>query len=183
MYVKLGYTDLLERPSAYKVLKEKRSKSAVKAKTQEFDSDRLLQIYNKYVRDKTGFVVRDEAYLRMLKRAEGFSGKECIIGPEGYVLFKSNVGGAWSRATWIRELVALNTRKMKKLLDFVESRAKDLIIDRAVLDERLLEAYRSHGYMIQRRSHGVVMVKPLTADASFKQTYGDRFYLTGLDFF
>jgi len=93
------------------------------------------------------------------------------------------VGGTWSRATWIREFVASNAKEMNRLLEFVEAKARDLILDRAVLDDTLLEVYRSRGYMIQRRSHSVMMVKPLTADVSFKQTYGNKFYLTGLDFF
>jgi hypothetical protein len=66
---------------------------------------------------------------------------------------------------------------------FVEAKAKDLIMDRAVFDEALLRVYRSRGFMVEKRSHLVTMVKPLTSDASFKQTYGDKFYLTELDSF
>jgi hypothetical protein len=72
---------------------------------------------------------------------------------------------------------------MDRLVGLVEEQAKDMIYDRAVLDNALLQIYRSRGYMIQERSHSVMMIKPLTADASFKQTYGDKFYLTGLDTF
>ncbi len=183
MYQKLGYTDLLERPSAYKVLEPKRAKSAAKEKASKLDFDKLLKIYNEYVKDKTGFVVRDKAYLTMLKKTLGFSNKECIIGEDGYVISKSNVGGIWSKATWIRELVTSNTKEMNRLLDLVEAKATDLILDRDVVDEALLQIYRSRGYMIQKRSHVVIMVKPLTADVSFKQTYGAKFYLTDLDFF
>jgi len=72
---------------------------------------------------------------------------------------------------------------MNRLVGLVEAKAKDLIMDRYVPDKALLQVYRSRGYMIEKRSHVVIMVKPLTADASFKQTYGDKFYLTDLDFF
>lgn len=183
MYLKLGYTDVLERPSAYKVLKQKTAKSAAEERTAKLDLDKLLKVYNECVKDKTGLVVRDKDYLAMLKKAEGFSGKECIIDKDGYVLFKNNVGGPWSRGTWIRELVASDAKEMNRLLEHLEAKAKDLILDRAVMNETLLQVYKSRGYMIQKRSHAVIMVKPLTADASFKQTYGDKFYLTGLDFF
>ena len=183
MYLKLGYTDLLERPSAFKVLEPKTAKSTAKEKATKLDFNKLLKVYNECVKDKTGFVVRDKDYLMMLKKAEGFSGKECIIDEDGYVLFKNNVGGTWSRATWIKELVASNAKEMNRLLERLEAKAKDLILDRAVMNETLLQLYKSRGYMIQKRSHAVIMVKPLTADTSFKQTYGDKFYLTGLDFF
>jgi hypothetical protein len=93
------------------------------------------------------------------------------------------VGGTWSRATWIKELVASNAKEMNRLLELVEAKAKDLILDRAVMNETLLQVYKSRDYMIQKRSHAVIMVKSLTADVSFKQTYGYKFYLTGLDFF
>jgi len=72
---------------------------------------------------------------------------------------------------------------MNRLVGLVEAKATDLIMDRDVPDRVLLKVYRSHGYIVEKRSHGLIMVKPLTADASFKQTYGDKFYLTDLDFF
>jgi ribosomal protein S18 acetylase RimI-like enzyme len=183
MYQKLGYADLLERTNAYKVLESKRTKPVTKEKAQKPDFDKLLQIYNKYVKDKTGFVVRDKDYLTMLKKTIGFSNKEFIIDEDGYVIYKYNVGGVWTKATWIRELVALNTKEMNRLLNLVEAKAADLILDRDVTDEALLPIYKARGYMIQKRSHIVIMVKSLTADVSFKQTYGSKFYLTDLDFF
>jgi hypothetical protein len=65
----------------------------------------------------------------------------------------------------------------------LENRTRGAVYDRAVLDARLLEVYRSRGYMVQNRSWGVMMFKPLTSGASFKKTYGDRFYLSRLDAF
>jgi len=183
MYLKLGYTDLLERPSAYKVLSPKKAKATVEQRSGKLDFDRLLKVYNEFVKDKTGFVVRDKAYLTMLKKTGYFGGKDCIIEEDGYVIFRSNVGGTWSKATWIRELVALNAKEMNRLVELVEAKAKDLMMDRDVLDKALLQVYKSHGYMIEKRSHVVIMIKPLTPDASFKKTYGDKFYLTDLDFF
>ena len=183
MYQKLGYTDLLERPSAYKVLSPKKARATVEQRSGKLDFDRLLKVYSEFVKDKTGFVVRDKAYLMMLKKTGYFSGKDCIVEEDEYVIFRSNVGGTWSKASWIRELVALNAKAMNRLVELVEAKAKDLIMDRDVLDKALLQVYKFRGYMIEKRSHGVIMVKPLTADASFKRTYGDKFYLTDLDFF
>jgi len=183
MYQKLGYTDLLERPSAYKVLNQKKAKATVEQRSGKLDFDRLLKVYSEFVKGKTGFVVRDKAYLTMLKKTGYFSGRDCIIEEDGYAIFRSNWGGTWTKATWIRELVALNAKEINRLVGLVEAKAKDLIMDRDVLDKALLQVYKSRGYMIEKRSHAIIMVKPLTANASFKQTYGDKFYLTDLDFF
>jgi len=183
MYQKLGYTDLLERPSAYKVLNQRKAKATVEQRSGKLDFDKLLRVYNEFVKGKTGLVIRDKAYLTMLKKTGYIGGKDCIIEEDGYVIFRRNVGGTWSKATWIRELVALNAKEMNRLVGLVEAKAKDLIMDRDVPDKALLQVYQSRGYMIEKRSHAVIMVKPLTADASFKQTYGHKFYLTDLDFF
>jgi len=181
LYRKLGYADLFECPSAYKLIKTKQTKPPEK-ETDKPDLDKMLKIYNERVKGKTGFVVRDAAYFKLLKKTEGFTQKECIVDKEGYVLFKE-VKGMWVNGIWIRELAALNAKQMNKLLDKAEAKAKEMIYDRAVMDEKLLQVYRSRGYMVQERSHGVMMVKPLAAEANFGKTYGDRFYMTGLDFF
>jgi len=177
-YKKLGYTDVIEYRSAYKVVETKKTKSFRKKKTSKLDFDRILKIYDVFSKDKTGFVVRDKAYLRMLKKSEGITSKQCIIGGKGYAIFRKDKEGIW-----IRELVALNTKEMERLISQIEERAKALVYDRAVLDDTLLQVYKSRGYMIQERSHGVMMVKPLTADASFVGTYGDKFYVSDLDHF
>jgi predicted acetyltransferase len=183
MYQKLGYIDLLERPNAYKVLNQRKTKAAAKQGSGKIDFDKLLKIYDKFVKDRAGFVVRDKAYMEMLKKTGYFGSGDCFIEEDGYVIFRSNIGGTWSKATWIRELVASSAKQMNRLVELVEARAKDLIMDRDVLDNTLLKVYKSRGYMIEKRSHAVIMVKPLTADASFKKTYGDKFFLSDLDFF
>jgi len=177
-YEKLGYTDLLEMPSAYKVLKARKTKPAKKGITPRFDFDKILKIYNEYMKGKTGFVVRSEADLRVLKKGERLTARECIIDDDGYVLFRIERNGVW-----IRELLALNAEEMSKLVSLVEERAKDIVYDRAVFDDRLLQVYESRGYMTEKRSHSVIMVKPLTAQASIKQTYGEKLYTTSLDLF
>ena len=182
MYEKLGYVDMLERSTAYKVLEAKKNKRREKEKASKLDLDNILKIYDKYVKSKVGFVLRDKAYLEMLRRTESLSAKDCIIDKDGYAIFKTNLGGTW-RGTWIRELVALNARAIGRLLELVEEKSKDLIYDRAVFDDTLLEAYKSHNYIIKKTSHSVLMVKPLASNASFKKVYGDKFYLTSLDFF
>jgi len=183
LYVKLGYSDLFQAPSAYKVTKTKRPKPPPREKATKLDVDKLLKTYNRLVEGKTGFVVRGRDHFVMLEKAEGIRGRNCIVGGEGYVLFSEVRQGAWTNGIWIRELVTSNAKEMDRLVGLVEAKAKDMIYDRTVMDSTLLQVYRSRGYMTEERSHSVLMCKPLTAEASFSKTYSARFYMTGLDFF
>jgi len=79
--------------------------------------------------------------------------------------------------------VALDTTEMHMLISLMEERTKGVVYDRAVLNNALRDVYRSRGYMIQDRGYGLMMYKPLTADDSFRQIYGDKFYLSRLDTF
>lgn len=183
LYAKLGYTDLFGAPSAYKILGIKKTKPVAKEKAAKLDYYRILRIYDECVKGKSGFVIRDQAHLKMLEKIEGLTGKHCMISDEGYLFFTEVKSGPWVSGIWMRELVALNAKEMNKLISLAEDKARDLIYDRAVMDSMLLQVYRSRGYMVEERSHSVMMVKPLTAEASFKHTYGARLYMTGLDFF
>jgi len=176
-YKKLGYTDVIEYPNAYKVIKQK-TKTSRKGKKAKLDFDKILKIYDEFSKDKTGFVIRNEAHLKMLKKTEGITAKQCIVGEKGYAIFRRDKGGIW-----VRELVASNAKEIEGLVSQIEEEAKALVYDRAVLDGTLLRVYQSRGYIIHRRSHGVMMIKPLTTNASFIETYGDKFYVSGLDHF
>ena len=93
-------------------------------------------------------------------KIEGIKSKTCIIGEEGYAMFREGKMGIW-----IRELVALNVEQMHELTDILEKRTRGAVYDREVLDARLLEVYRSRSYMVQNRSFGLTMFKPLTSVA------------------
>ena len=110
-YMNLGYTDLVEYPTAYKALHGKKSTKFKNTGLSGFDPDRILKIYNEFTREKTGFVVRDKKYLKMLKKMEGIKPKQCIIDKEGYMILREDKTG-----TWIRELVALSKNQMHRLI-------------------------------------------------------------------
>lgn len=183
LYEKLGYRDLLEAQSAYKVTETTKTEPVEKPASQKLDIRRLLKTYKRHMRSKAGLVVRDEDHFRMFEKNEGLGGKNCLFDKEGYVLFTDIKQGSWVNGVWIRELVASNVKPMNRLLERIEKRAKHLICDRAVLDGLLLEVYRSRGYMVIERSHSVMMVKPLLPEASFPEVYGKEIHMTGLDFF
>jgi GNAT superfamily N-acetyltransferase len=178
LYEKLGYTDLIEYPSAYRVLKNKKTTSSKKETAGKLDLDKILKIYDEFSTGRTGFVVRDKAYLRMLRKVEEITPKQCTIEDKGYVIFKEE-----KSAIRIRELIALSVEEMHRLVGLMEGKTKGLVYDRGILNRALLDVYRSRGYMIQKRGFSVLMLKTLEANASFEQTYSDKFYLSRLDVF
>jgi len=182
LYEKLGYKDFFDVPSAYKTIQSKNVKPAVKEKAEKVDLSKVLEIYNRRMKGRTGFVVRDEEFLMMSKKYERLADKQFIVGEEGYAIVQ-DIKYTWVNGISIRELVSSNAKEANRLLDIIEGRARNLICDRAVLDGDLLQVYASRGYITLKRGQGLFMVKPLTADASLEQSYGDKFYMAGLDFF
>jgi ribosomal protein S18 acetylase RimI-like enzyme len=176
LYTKLGYRDVTSFPGAYKLTMRKKNKQKPQSRTR-LDFARMLQIYSKYVKDKTGLVVRDEAYMKMLAKTLKISARECIITDRGYTIIKKE-----AKNLRIRELVAQDEKEMHRLIRLIENRAENLIYARAVLDPSLQRVYRSHDYSVLQTGHGVIMVKELT-NTSFNEGYGDRFYMSALDHF
>lgn len=176
LYTKLGYFDVTSFPGAYKVTAKKKNRRKTQGGTR-LDFSRMLKIYDKYVKDKTGLVVRDEAYMKVLVKTHEISARECITTDRGYVIFKKE-----KKHIRIRELAAYDEEEMHRLIKLIENRAENLIYARAVLDPNLQRVYRSHEFSVLQAGHGVIMVKEL-ADVTFSEAYGDRFYMSSLDHF
>lgn len=178
LYEKLGYEDVIEYPSAYKVVRNKSRNIHVGGLISVFDLQKMLSIYRNATKKMTGLVVRDIPYLKMLRKVEGIRPKQCLIGDEGYVIFKED-----KSTIWVRELIATSKKEAEKLVAAIEQRAKATVCNRIIMNRPLLEVYRSRGYLIQEKGYSVMMCKPMTAEASFIHTYGNRFFLTRLDSF
>ena len=177
-YEKLGYKEVLTFPSAYKIIKP--AKKLVKAAEGKMKSDwnRILRVYSQVTEDRTGLVVRSEEYMKMLERRKIIQPEKTIQTEKGYALLKEHEGKAS-----IKEIMAPTKEETIRLIRQVEEKALKTVVDRAVLSERTMDAYRSEDYMTLTQSYGVLMAKPLTKSATFKGTYGDKFYLTSVDLF
>ncbi len=178
LYRKLGYSNVTSFPSAYKVKETKSAMNRKKVETPKAYFDKMLEPYSHYAESRTGFVIRDKPYMRMLFKTAEIHPRECLITQEGYAVFKKQ-----RNHIMIRELIAKNQKGMGELVDFCEREARNMVFARAVLDRDLLEVYRSRRFMVLREGHGVLMVKELVEHESFKNAYGDRFFMTSLDHF
>jgi len=179
LYKKLGYFDVTPFPGIYKVREKLNKQKTVKReKASKLNLTGMLEIYRGYVKNKTGFVARDEVYMKMIVKIHEIAAKECITTEKGYVIFKKD-----KKQVRIRELVAHDKKEMNKLIRIVEDKAQNVIYGRDVLDPTLREAYADRGFTVLNSGHGVLMVKELTSHASFKKAYDNRFYMSALDHF
>ncbi len=178
MYRKLGYTDASYFSSAYKLANANKPKPRRPKVESSLNVSRMLKLFKEYVKDKTGFVVRNEAHLEALKKSERLTAKQCLMSQRGYVVLKKE-----RNLVRIRELIGANSQEMSKLLDAVETEGRTLVFTRAILDPQLREICRAHGFAMLERGHSLMMAKPLTVEASFKETYGNQFFISNLDHF
>jgi predicted acetyltransferase len=177
IYVKMGYVEVEKvnnYPEAYKVLQEDKPEKKVETK---LDPEKIFDLYQKSVRDKTGFVVRQNDFLAVSLERKRFDEKKSFQIENGYAM----VGGP-KEVSRIMELVSLDERTYHKLLDQIESTTPHGIIDRMITDEKLSDIYKSRGYRIEEGDHGVVMVKKLDK-VGFEQKYGDAFHIGMMDLF
>jgi predicted acetyltransferase len=177
IYVKMGYVEVEKvnnYPEAYKVLPEEKLEKKVEVK---LDPEKIFNLYQKSVRDKTGFVVRQNDFLAVSSERKRFDEKKSVLLEKGYVL----VGGP-REVSRIMELVSLDEQTYHKLLDQIESITPNGVIDRMITEEKLLEIYKNRGYRIEEGDHGVVMVKRL-GKFDFEEKYGDAFHIGMMDLF
>ena len=177
LYKKLGYSDVCSYPSAYKILNITKA-TLPKAKTLKLDLNKILAIYDKYVRNKVGLVVRDQAYLEMQAKDKRLTRKNTVCTDKGYIVFRKE-----QYSTRILELVTQNKAEAEKLVKTIEHKTRDVVYARAVFDKKLRQIYSTRGYTFLEEGHSVFMVKPLETETSFKQAYGEDFFQTQLDHF
>ena len=177
LYRKMDYVEVEkvnQYPMAYKVLRKNKDGKKIREK---LNYDKIYQIYNELVKDKTGFVIRQKDFGGLFAQWETFDEKKSIQNKNGYALIREV-----RKTIKVQELLSLDEQTYEKLLDQVESIAPSGVLDRLVTDEVLLKTYKKRGYNIQEESDSVLMVMKL-ANQKFEETYGDKFHIGLLDYF
>jgi len=176
-YQKLGYRDMMVYPSAYKVITETRKTTKKSGKKTKLDWNKIVEIYNQATQGKTGFVLKDAKYGKMLETRKRIQPEKSIVTDKGYALLKENEGNVS-----IQEIMALTRDELSKLITQSEEKAKRTIIAEATLDNDLQKAYLSHGFTVLEDSYDILMHKPLT-NQSFTEVYGNKFHVAATDYF
>lgn len=178
LYKKLGYEVVLPFPSAYKIIRPtKKPVEATKGKMKP-DWNRILRVYRQVTEDRTGLVVRSKKYMRMLGQRKIIQLEKTIQTEEGYMLLKEDEG-----KILIKEITASTKEETIRLIRKTEEKALKTVVDRAILLDTTMDAYKTEGYMTLTQSYGVLMAKPLAKSATFNGTYGNKLYLTSVDLF
>jgi ribosomal protein S18 acetylase RimI-like enzyme len=178
LYEKLGYFEVTSFPGVYKMKVKEEKGHNPSCEEPKLDFDRMLEIYCDYVKNRTGFVVRNKAYMKMLAKTHEIAARECIIAQRGYVIFKRE-----KKHVRIRELIAHDQEEMNRLVGQAEDRAQTVVYGRAILDPALRKVCESRGFAVLEGGHGVLMVKELITNASFNEAYGNVFFMSALDHF
>lgn len=179
MYRKLGYIEVpsvIKAPTAYKFLPAQDA-VAGDPKIESPTQDSVARLFEEFTADSTGFVVRPPDFFSLMVERGGFDTALSVGTEDGYALVREFNG-----RIFIREIAARNRTVQTTLLEALEAKGKDVIIDPVVTTPGLMDGYVSNGYHTYNGRHGTVMVKPL-ADASFEEAYGDRFYMSSLEWF
>ncbi len=128
-------------------------------------------------KNRTGFVIRDKQYGKMLETSKRIQPEKSIMEEKGYALLRENEGNMR-----VQELIAPTKEEISKLIIQIEEMTAKTVVDKTVLDKNALEAYQSHEYMILRYGYDLLMSKSLT-DVTFAEAYGEEFYTTSADSF
>ncbi len=142
------------------------------------DWNKMLRVYRQVTKDLTGLVLRSEEYMKMLELRKIIQSEKTIQTEEGYAFLKEDEG-----RVSIKEIMAPTKEETVRLIKKAEDKALRTVVDRTVLSERILNAYESQEYMTLTHSYGVLMAKPLIRSTTFKEIYGNNFYLTSADIF
>ncbi len=178
IYKKLGYAEVQainQFPGVYKVFSE--TESVFKTTSTLLDSEKIYHIYEEFMKDKTGFAIRQKDFVKMFAHRRRFDPAKSIQKEKGYALLSER-----QNVILVQDLVALDDLTCEELVDQIEQIARGGVIDRLVADQKLLGIYEAKGYKVQKRDDSVLMVKKLT-DAEIEEVYGKSLYISALDWF
>jgi len=177
-YLKLGYAEVEvvnQFTGVYKVLDK--LESVTQNASSNLDPQKISQIYEKSMDDKTGFVIRQKDFFTMFARRKRIDEQKSILMEKGYALVTED-----QSVIKVKDLVASDESTYEELVEGIEEIAKNGVIDRLVADEMLLAIYKSKGYRVQKGDNSVLMVKKLSDD-EIDEVYGKSFYIGMLDWF
>ncbi len=178
LYRKLGYVEVdavNQYAAAYKTIDKTEPVNLISPA--HIDPPRIYQIYERYIKERVGFAVRQKDFFTIFAKRKRFDEQKTILKEKGYALLTEEIN-----VIRVQDLVALDHSTYAELVEEVERTAKRGVINRSVVDKTLLDIYQTKGYRVQKGDHGVLMVRNLS-DVAFEGVYGKSFYMGLLDWF
>jgi GNAT superfamily N-acetyltransferase len=181
LYRKLGYEDVKSTtgcPIAYRLMESDAKATGYCGEFQTPTEEGVAGLFEQFTSQLTGFVIRPKEYLSYVACCGGISLEHSLEVEGGYVLANERMG-----LVQAREVVAMNSTAQGRLLDALEqSAAGGSVLDSLVTTTALRDGYAARGYQLYSGRYGVLMAKEL-GDASMDDVYGDRFYISAMEWF
>ena len=181
LYHKLGYEDVKAvtgYPTAYLLVESDAEADGHRDGFQTPTEESVARLFEQFTSQLTGFVVRPKEYLGYVAGRGGISLEHSLEVEGGYVLANERMG-----CIQVREMVAMDSAAQGRLIDALERRSDNgSVLDSLVTTAELRDGYASRGYQLYPGRYGVLMGKELD-DVSMDEAYGDRFYISAMEWF
>lgn len=181
-YYGIGYKEVENVnnvPYMYKYLKPSKvkDKKAAKKDKLKLDFNVVQEIWDRYTRNRCGFVFRDLDYLKAKELAGDFVKKESFSIDNGYVLARRGF-----ETVQLIEILARTQKSYSQLIRIAENRARYAVIAYRPFDPAALKSFDRAGYRADMGSFGVLMCKQF-GETSFADLYDDSFMISRADWF
>jgi GNAT superfamily N-acetyltransferase len=179
LYVRMGYAEveaINSYPTAYALMLPKQP--AATAAATPVDLTAVSKLFAEVNVHRTGFSVRYDDLPQVMATRGRLDLAQSVLLDGGYALVMAREGGLE-----VREIAARDAAAQKSVLDALNEKGPKFVLDPVVPDGDLALGYERHGYRLERGSHAVLMAKPLDADTSLRDVYGDDFYISPMEWF
>jgi len=178
-YCNVGYEDVavVDRyPYMYKVF-TKPQKPLKRDKMIKLDYKIVSSVFESYVEDKCGFVIREGSHYKSLEFLGAVDRKLSISVENGYAMLRNSCD-----TVRIGEILAKTKKAYRLLIRHIESMAKYGVMAVHPYDPAAQTLFRERKYREDPYDYDLLMVKSL-ADVRFDDLYDDTFMLSRIDWF
>jgi predicted acetyltransferase len=181
LYEKLGYQDFPELNKlvrAYKIFPKKNKRDQKKkVKKAKINYALINEIYDRVMQNRTGFASRIKNWSKSIMVTKKIDPAMIYVEKDGYAYVDTD-----PNVTYIMEIITEKPEIYLKTLEKIKKIPNPVLIDAFVSDKNLINIYKKQGFTFRQGTYFSFMYKALT-NASFKQVFGNKFYLSALDTF
>jgi len=180
LYLRLGYADLpRSRDYAGKALKllPKTKAKKQRGRRPKPDYGRIERLFAEVMGDRDGFTPREPGWVKATVAGQKLNPAEFVVERDGYALVELS-----RDCIYVTELVARTRAAADRILGKVLAKGRRLVIALYLSEPSQRALYRRHGFTLQRRNYGCLMVKPL-GTTPVRRAFSPRSYFSLVDQF
>ncbi len=143
----------------------------------KLDFDQIQNTFDWFVRNRSGFVIRDQKYLKAAEMIGAFTPKLSYSTDKGHAFLRSSCD-----TIQFQEILARDEQTYRELIKLGESRAKYAAAAIHPFDDKARKTLENLGYLTDRGNFGILMYKSLDG-TKFQTLYDETFTISRLDWF